>query len=51
VIKGACNVLCPIEFDDSFLPCVELAMMLVTRNQGELCLMHVMAPVNELLSV
>ena len=51
MIKGARNVLCPIEFDDSFSSCLGLAKMLVKRNPGKLYLMHVVAPVNDLLLV
>ena len=51
MITGARNVLCPIEFDDSFASALALAKMLVVRNQGKLFLLHVVAPVNDPLVV
>jgi glycine betaine transporter len=49
MIQRARNLLCPIEFDDSFSSCLELAKMLVDHNQGKLYLMHVVAPTSDLL--
>jgi glycine betaine transporter len=41
MIGDAKNILCPIEFDESFLNVLMLSKQLVQRNAGTLYLMHV----------
>ena len=41
------KILCPIEFDESFMQAISMAKELVKESNGTLYLMHVVAPVND----
>lgn len=41
------NILCPIEFDETFKPAILMAKRIAERNEGKVYLMHAVPPVND----